>query len=33
VDFKCEKEETRLKRITETVELAEKGIKANHYRQ
>ena len=29
----AKKEETRLKRITETVELAEKGIKANHYRQ
>jgi len=27
------KEETRLKRITETVELAAKGVKANHYRQ
>ena len=29
----AKKEETRLKRITETVELAAKGIKANHYRQ
>jgi len=29
----AKKEETRLKRILETVELAAKGIKANHYRQ
>ena len=29
----AKKEETRLKRISETVELAAKGIKANHYRQ
>ena len=29
----AKKEETRLKRILETVELASKGIKANHYRQ
>ncbi|MEY2898286.1 MAG: hypothetical protein RL138_339 [Bacteroidota bacterium] len=29
----AKKEETRSKRITETVELAAKGIKANHYRQ
>jgi uncharacterized protein YdeI (YjbR/CyaY-like superfamily) len=29
----AKKEETRLKRIMETVELAAKGIKANHYRQ
>jgi uncharacterized protein YdeI (YjbR/CyaY-like superfamily) len=29
----AKKEETRLKRITETVDLAAKGIKANHYRQ
>ena len=29
----AKKEETRLKRITETVELASIGIKANHYRQ
>jgi uncharacterized protein YdeI (YjbR/CyaY-like superfamily) len=29
----AKKEETRLKRITQTVELAAKGIKANHYRQ
>ena len=29
----AKKEETRLKRIHETVELAAKGIKANHYRQ
>lgn len=29
----AKKEETRLKRIEETVSLAEKNIKANHYRQ
>lgn len=29
----AKKAETREKRITETVQLAEKGIKANHYRQ
>lgn len=29
----AKKEETRTKRIKETVELAAKGIKANHYRQ
>jgi uncharacterized protein YdeI (YjbR/CyaY-like superfamily) len=29
----AKKEETRLKRITETVDLASIGIKANHYRQ
>ncbi len=29
----AKKEATRLKRITETVELASIGIKANHYRQ
>lgn len=29
----AKKEETRLKRINETVDLAAKGIKANHYRQ
>jgi uncharacterized protein YdeI (YjbR/CyaY-like superfamily) len=29
----AKKEETRLKRITETVTLAAKNIKANHYRQ
>jgi uncharacterized protein YdeI (YjbR/CyaY-like superfamily) len=29
----AKKEETRLKRIRETVDLAAKGVKANHYRQ
>ena len=29
----AKREETRAKRISETVELAAKGIKANHYRQ
>lgn len=29
----AKKEETRLKRIAQTVELAAKGIKANHYRK
>lgn len=29
----AKKEETRTKRITETVQLAEKNIRANHYRQ
>jgi uncharacterized protein YdeI (YjbR/CyaY-like superfamily) len=29
----AKKEETRVKRIKETVDLAAKGIKANHYRQ
>ncbi|HET9173849.1 MAG TPA: YdeI/OmpD-associated family protein [Candidatus Saccharimonadales bacterium] len=31
--YAAKTEETRLKRIGETVELAAKGIKANHYRQ
>lgn len=31
--YSAKRDETRIKRISQTVELAEKNIKANHYRQ